>query len=535
MAALFLVLLFSIESFAAIVSDNDGSAFITKAEFDSLKNDFQAQIDKYNTSIDSKIDGAIAAYLAGIKTSKSVRVTFDSANDWQFPIWLDDGAEKWNKKTSDRYEVANPEIHTYQTSLWRDQQGDSNWVALSGAWNQSRSFSRASTTVSRTGWSWHKNNIAGEKGCLTEVEKKNEKRKIGTEELTIFNRKQIGHGYKLIYWIADSPLLQNYSGGNYSVKGNYEYGAILGKETGNSSKWITNAQEIHPKQISATMVAGYVSQYDQSTYKTTLPTGNNRTTQYLTTNNIRSWANTAGGSATYLDIKEERISAQAVWKDNKRNWVYIKNANMPAETDDDFCYKAHLPSNTTIYRLMVIQNVGWNYYTSHNTSGTYNVGAFTAFSPIVVPYFVTARNSSYLTNDYFSNLPARSVRYYTKDGDEHFMDEGLYMLKIDQTGTLTFNMKFNSGDGTSSYNTDVQFAKQPFNNTFNDKDLLEAKVGSDSAKKTNQIKTGQLVAIQIPDLQKGTSIYLKWTNAGSEDKEQICLSSLDNMALVVDN
>ena len=109
------------------------------------------------------------------------------------------------------------------------------------------------------------------------------------------------------------------------------------------------------------------------------------------------------------------------------------------------------------------------------------------------------------------------------------------MLKIDQTGTLTFNMKFNSGDGTSSYNTDVQFAKQPFNNTFNDKDLLEAKVGSDSAKKTNQIKTGQLVAIQIPDLQKGTSIYLKWTNAGSEDKEQICLSSLDNMALVVDN
>ena len=68
-AALFLVFLFSIESFAAVVSDNDGSAFITKAEFDSLKNDFQAQIDNYNTSIDSKIDGAIAAYLSGIKIS----------------------------------------------------------------------------------------------------------------------------------------------------------------------------------------------------------------------------------------------------------------------------------------------------------------------------------------------------------------------------------------------------------------------------------------------------------------------------------
>ena len=34
--ALFLVVLMSIESFAAVVGDNDGAAFITKAEFDSL-------------------------------------------------------------------------------------------------------------------------------------------------------------------------------------------------------------------------------------------------------------------------------------------------------------------------------------------------------------------------------------------------------------------------------------------------------------------------------------------------------------------
>ena len=57
------------KSIAAVVSDNDGSAFITKAEFDSLKNTFQSQIDQYNASIDSKIDTAIAAYLSGIKVS----------------------------------------------------------------------------------------------------------------------------------------------------------------------------------------------------------------------------------------------------------------------------------------------------------------------------------------------------------------------------------------------------------------------------------------------------------------------------------
>ncbi|MBR1453583.1 MAG: hypothetical protein IJ593_02945, partial [Lachnospiraceae bacterium] len=68
--ALFLVVLMSINTMGAIVSDNDGSAFITKAEFDSLKNSFQSQIDQYNTSIDSKIDGAIASYLSGIKVLK---------------------------------------------------------------------------------------------------------------------------------------------------------------------------------------------------------------------------------------------------------------------------------------------------------------------------------------------------------------------------------------------------------------------------------------------------------------------------------
>lgn len=41
-----------------------------KAEFEAMKKDFNDQIDNYNTSIDNKIDGSIASYLAGIKLSK---------------------------------------------------------------------------------------------------------------------------------------------------------------------------------------------------------------------------------------------------------------------------------------------------------------------------------------------------------------------------------------------------------------------------------------------------------------------------------
>ena len=62
--AFFLVALMNINSYAA-VGANDGSAFVTKAEFDALVNTFNEQMDSYEDSLVSKIDGAIANYLAG--------------------------------------------------------------------------------------------------------------------------------------------------------------------------------------------------------------------------------------------------------------------------------------------------------------------------------------------------------------------------------------------------------------------------------------------------------------------------------------
>ena len=62
-----LVLLVNSSINAAVVSDNDGASFITKAEFDSAKNSFQATINDFNTSIDDKISNAISAYIAGAK------------------------------------------------------------------------------------------------------------------------------------------------------------------------------------------------------------------------------------------------------------------------------------------------------------------------------------------------------------------------------------------------------------------------------------------------------------------------------------
>ena len=73
--ALIIVLILNINAYAA-VGGNDGSAFITKAEFDAIVNTFNEQMDSYENSLVTKIDGAIANYLAGqtkeITTTKTV-------------------------------------------------------------------------------------------------------------------------------------------------------------------------------------------------------------------------------------------------------------------------------------------------------------------------------------------------------------------------------------------------------------------------------------------------------------------------------
>ena len=92
------IILFTMSSFGAVISDNDGAAFVTKAEFEALKMNFEDQIINYNDSIDGKIDGAISSYLAGTRlTSKENKKIFFAnwnyvtmlngtiANDWKAP------------------------------------------------------------------------------------------------------------------------------------------------------------------------------------------------------------------------------------------------------------------------------------------------------------------------------------------------------------------------------------------------------------------------------------------------------------------
>ena len=157
LSAFVLVFILCIENFAAVVSDNDGSAFITKAEFDSLKNNFQTQIDQYNTSIDAKIDGAIAAYLAGIKTTstEASKILVDNYDDimWVRNYDVYGRWKKWTSRTEMTSDMTNkwftPSLtekrHTFRNV---DFQFYSNW---SQAWTQITTYLMFRPSEARNG------------------------------------------------------------------------------------------------------------------------------------------------------------------------------------------------------------------------------------------------------------------------------------------------------------------------------------------------------------------------------------------------
>ena len=154
--ALILVLLFSIESFAAVVGDNDGAAFITKAEFDSLKNDFQSQLDRYNSSIDNKIDGAIASYLSGISIAKETIINAVVSNydemkwmrEWNIYGWYrrfhnssmtEDKSDEWYRPHIQDFYAMRRTNYQITMSKIRDSGGTmttvwGDWDYTSGRW-----------------------------------------------------------------------------------------------------------------------------------------------------------------------------------------------------------------------------------------------------------------------------------------------------------------------------------------------------------------------------------------------------------------
>lgn len=63
--ALLVIAALNVHTFAS-TSSNDGSAFITKADFDELVVDFNNKMSEYQSALNAKIDNAVANYIAGM-------------------------------------------------------------------------------------------------------------------------------------------------------------------------------------------------------------------------------------------------------------------------------------------------------------------------------------------------------------------------------------------------------------------------------------------------------------------------------------
>lgn len=72
--ALFIVAILNINTYATTTS-NDGSAFVTKAEFDTLINNFNKQMNIYQADLNAKIDNSIASYIGGLSGTTTVDIS----------------------------------------------------------------------------------------------------------------------------------------------------------------------------------------------------------------------------------------------------------------------------------------------------------------------------------------------------------------------------------------------------------------------------------------------------------------------------
>ena len=152
--------------FAAVVADNDGSAFITKSEFDSLKSNFQSQLNEFNTSIDNKIDTAIASYLAGVAIASQKRLfnyvsnaKKDNINNLGFMKW---GTPKEHRSSfQGYYDIEASYVvawaHGIQVGYNQNGSGLYNYVCVCNhqAYSPAISFvNYRGTTKSSDGKSW---------------------------------------------------------------------------------------------------------------------------------------------------------------------------------------------------------------------------------------------------------------------------------------------------------------------------------------------------------------------------------------------
>ena len=540
--------LLSINSFAAIVSDNDGAAFVTKAEFDSLKKNFADQIDNYNESIDAKIDGAIASYLAGIRLSKEEKLFLDDKCMYKFPMVLDH-LNRWSDADSKYYNVSSPRIEYKQYLMVNC--GSYNFPTLKLEVDPSNVTSYTVTKMpSSVNWTYSNSvsledysiNTVGVSGFIASVGNINGTRTIAGTTNSTRERLTAGYGYDTAAYVTE---ILTTDGGSHQISDNaadinrkYHYFQLYGLPPGNGTgssgtyNWTSTANREHTF-VNNKLVASRFGQGGTDNAYSVSAMGN-------TYQSFLNYKNTKvpGGWCT----DQAGFNGVSPYS-NVFNWVeggvvdhvYAFNANMPCEKLGNWDLRVDKDTNgSSRYRRLKFNNNSDGYIIGY-TGVTYPLygNAWMSYCYDIEPYWVPSTNTNTMpgNSENFSQLPASLVYYYDSNNKKHFCDEGLYLQTLQRDGKVKLTLKF-SGD--SGVVIRVIFSKKPFDNAWATTDELTFKVGNNEYKEYDvKPSENQSVSLEIENLLKGNDLYMFWW---AQTSTQYCqLDEIESFTFIEDN
>ena len=518
--ALFLVVLISIESFGAVVSDNDGSAFVTKAEFETLKKSFSEQIDNYNTSIDSKIDGAIAAYLAGKKLSRVEVVKLEKTFNWQFPIICMNNSE-WNDTTSKYYDY---EIPNYDFTRVIMRSGDSVGATILD-WNATttitsyQAHNQLAVALERD---WH---VTKEKYVeLVEISDTFRTRSLGGESFKAFECGDVGKGrHKAVYYTHAGGR----DSGNLSTAERYfAYTGLLGIGVNSASA----ARAQMTKANFNKWTAGIWTRKEGPTYGSSLGWGTQAHTQPplpadgLDLDGARKWAadysnvysDTVVNNASLDRIPDDNSRLSLSWKNDAmkhRSWIFTGDSDASATTSYGWSFDFVLPQTANDKLEGYIMRY-------HNDIGMATVenAAYYGFNATVPLWFYRYKASGSISGDpsksQFSKLPAKQIYYYDSDKKIHYFDEGLFLFNTTSTPqSVTFQAKWEVLDPTvtTAQKLVLKISSKPFDIDHDSTTNLKYTVDGGAESADQQITCGSVKSIKVTCDESVKQLYMMWT------------------------
>ena len=547
LGATFLVVLMSIESFAAVVGDNDGAAFITKAEFDSMKNDFQSQLDRYNSSLDNKIDGAISAYLSGINISKKKLYSLDAACGYTFPLTAYYGMNKelWNDVTSDYYRLSVPKM------IERDVKTMvSRWTSNTMIDNDADYFIVATTSMAfavppnhrgtgdgymaiRAGWHDKTRQYDGNMGYLYRIDKSTKTRNINGAQHTVWRLRDRLYGQDNLYYVKASygaPWDGTMNGTmlwlDYVFLGytrhpwsGYPY----------NGRWVSSQPREFDTWTEAAMKAATYHQYCSGVKQ---DTGSWKRSQWSSLSDAEAPLGTilndvtvtpTMGSSNWNDQPWTRVVNIRLAGEN--TMIFAGDANLPAYNDDGFSFAPvdrTTPENTKVaysenYFNFKDKEAFWNFNAVTHRMGNYN--NFVFFS---MPFWRATEKDSFQqdSSNSFSMIRASLVSYMDSNKKEHFMDEGMFLGTFEEDCDVEFKLKFESSE-TNQINLGVSKRPWDINHQAANIPAWSFKIGSSETNVAAGsgmaiVPTNTVVSVKVPSLYKGEELYMIWNPPGTE-------------------